>query len=87
MRLQKRKKMSHKISRLTIDLPSSEHKRLKMAASMLGTTMKELVIMSVEEFMHRKLNKVTEKTLKQSEAGKGLKKFNNMDELFEELGI
>ena len=42
--------MVTKTSRLTIDLPKEEHKRLKMAASLLGTTMKDLVLMSVEEW-------------------------------------
>lgn len=79
--------MSTKISRLTLDIPTSEHKRIKMAASMLGTSIKNLVLMSVEDFMHRKPNKVTIKAIRQSETGKGLKKFNSMDELFEDLGI
>jgi hypothetical protein len=79
--------MSTKTARLTIDLPKAEHKRLKMTASMMGTTIKSLILMSVDEFMHRKLNKVTVKAIRQSETGKGLKKFNNLDELFEDLGI
>jgi hypothetical protein len=79
--------MSHRIARLTIDLPASEHKRLKMAASLMDVTMKQLVIMSVDDFMQKKFNKVTEKVLKQSKAGKNLKKFENLDELFEDLGI
>lgn len=79
--------MTVKTSRLTIDLPRAEHKRLKMAASMIGTTMKSLVLMSVEEFMQRKPNKVTVKAIKQSEMGKGLKKFDSLDELFDDLGI
>lgn len=79
--------MTAKTSRLTIDLPKADHKRLKMAASMMGTTMKSLILMSVEEFMQRKPNKVTLKALKQSEAGKNLKKFNSLDDLFEDLGI
>ena len=79
--------MSTKISRLTIDLPVREHKRLKMAASMMGLTMKELVIMSFDEFMHRTPNKTTEKAIKQSESGKGVKKFITLDDLFKDLGI
>ncbi|HSW86957.1 MAG TPA: hypothetical protein VLG49_05600 [Rhabdochlamydiaceae bacterium] len=79
--------MSTKTARLTIDLPKAEHKRLKMAASMMGTTIKDLVLMSVDEFMHRKPNRVTVKAIRQSETGKGLKKFNNLDELFKDLGI
>lgn len=53
----------------------------------MGTTIKGLVLMSVDEFMHRKPNKVTIKAIRQSETGKGLKKFDNLDELFEDLGI
>jgi hypothetical protein len=79
--------MSVKVSRLTIDLPPSEHKRLKKAAFMMDVSMKQLVIMSVEEFMQKKFNKVTEKALKQSKAGKNLKKFDNLNDLFDDLGI
>jgi hypothetical protein len=80
-------KMSTKTARLTIDLPKIEHKRLKMAASMMGTSMKGLILMSVEEFMHRKPNKVTVKAIKQSNAGKNLKKFDTLEDFFEDLGI
>ena len=79
--------MSTKTARLTIDLPKTEHKRLKMAASMMGTSIKGLVLMSVDEFMHRKPNKVTVKAIRQSDAGKNLKKFDSLDDLFEDLGI
>ena len=79
--------MSTKTARLTIDLPKTEHKRLKMAASMMGTSIKGLVLMSVDEFMHRKPNKVTVKAIRQSNAGKNLKKFDSLDDLFEDLGI
>ena len=79
--------MSTKTARLTIDLPKTEHRRLKMAASMMGTSIKGLVLMSVDEFMHRKPNKVTVKAIRQSNAGKNLKKFDSLDDLFEDLGI
>ena len=80
--------MTHRISKLTIDLPIMQHKRIKMAASMMGVnTIKNLLLMSFENFMHRKLNKVTEKALKLAEQKKGLKKFKTLDELFEDLGI
>ena len=79
--------MSYKISRLTIDLPSSDHKKLKMAASLMDISMKQLVLMSLDSLMQKKFNKVTEKALKQSEKGKNLKKFDNIDDFFEDLGI
>ena len=43
--------------------------------------------MSVDDFMQKKLNKVTEKALKQSKAGKNLKKFDSLNDLFDDLGI
>jgi hypothetical protein len=56
----------------TIDLPSSAHKQNKKGASMSGTTIK---------------NKVTQKTLKMSERGQGLKRFESLEEMFKDLGI
>lgn len=79
--------MTTRIARLTIDLSKSEHKRIKTAASLMGTTIKDLVLISVDNFLHSKPNKVTLKAMKQSEKGKGLKKFKTLDELFEDLGI
>lgn len=66
--------MIHRVSKLTIDLPATQHKRIKIAASMVGVT-------------NRKFNKATEKALKQTEQRNGLKQFNTLDELFEDLGI
>lgn len=54
---------------------------------MMGTTMKELILMSVDEFTHRKPNKVTVKTIKQCDAGKNLKRFDSLDDFFRDLGI
>ena len=79
--------MSTKVSRLTIDLPTGEHKKIKTLASVLGMSMKDLVLVSVDQFMKSKPNQVTEKALKQSLSGKNLKKFETVDEMFEDLGI
>lgn len=76
-----------KPARLTIDLSKAEHKRLKMAALLIGTTMKDLVLISVGEFLLKKPNKVTLKAMRQSESGKGLKKFKNAKDFFADLGI
>lgn len=79
--------MSIKTSKLTIELPIAEHKRLKTAALMMGISMKDLVIVSFEDFMHRKPNKVTEKAMKQAETGKGVKRFKSLDALLKDLGM
>lgn len=79
--------MHTRVSRLTVDLPSSVHKKWKAIASLMDLSMKDLVLMSVEEFLQKKPNKVTEKALKQSMSGKNLKEFKNIDELFKDLGV
>ncbi|HSX04504.1 MAG TPA: hypothetical protein VLG76_07225 [Rhabdochlamydiaceae bacterium] len=79
--------MHTRVSRLTVDLPSPIHKKWKALASLMDLSMKDLVLMSVEEFLQKKPNKVTEKALKQSMSGKNLKKFKNLDELFKDLGV
>jgi hypothetical protein len=56
-------------------------------ASLMDTTMKDLLLISFEDFMHRKPNKVTRKAMLQAESGMGIKKFKNLEELFEDLGI
>jgi hypothetical protein len=76
--------MSHK---LTIELTSAQHKRIKMAASMMRTTVENVVLLAFEILMQRKFNKITEKALKTSEQRRELKKFGSLDELFEDLGI
>jgi len=48
---------------------------------------KELIITSIDEFMHKKLNKITEATLKATDQGLNLKKFDTLEEMFEDLEI
>jgi hypothetical protein len=73
--------------RYTMDLPNKEHRRIRAIASLLGLSMKEFFLLSVEEFTHKKLNKTTEKTLKNTDLGKGLRKFKTLQEMFDDLGI
>ena len=47
--------------------------------------MKELFLLSVEEFAHKKLNKTTLKAIKETSSGKGLHKFDSLDEMFKAL--
>lgn len=52
-----------KLARVAIDLSVADHKRLKTVASLLGMTMKDLVVVSVGDFVHKKLSKVTKSSL------------------------
>jgi len=54
--------MVGKIARLSIDLLAADHKRLKTVASLMGMTMKDLVVISVGDFMQHRLSEVTKTT-------------------------
>jgi len=77
--------MATGIARLTIDLSKGDHKKIKTAANAMEITMKDLVILSVTAFINRKPNKVTEKALHQVKTGKGIKKFDSLKEMLEDL--
>ena len=79
--------MPSRTIRYTLDLPSKEHKRISTMAAMLGLTMKDLFLLSIEEFSHKKLNKTTLKAIEETASKKGLHKFDSLDEMFENLGI
>ena len=74
-------------TRYTMDLSKKEHKRIRATASLLGLSMKDFFLLSVEEFTHKKLSKTTEKTLRDTDLGKGLHKFDTLQEMFDDLGI
>jgi hypothetical protein len=58
--------MPGKIARLSIDLLAADHKRLKTVASLMGMTMKDLVVVSVGDFMQHRLGQITKTSKKQS---------------------
>ena len=51
----------------------------------MDLSIKDLMLISFQEFTHRKLNRITEKAIKQTLAGKNLKKFETLDDLIEDL--
>lgn len=77
------------LSRMTIDVPEEDHKRLKALAAVLGKSMREIVI----EWIHGHLygsntpNAETLDAIKQIERGENLVASDNMDDLFKKLGI
>ncbi|NGX44540.1 MAG: hypothetical protein KR126chlam5_01070 [Candidatus Anoxychlamydiales bacterium] len=79
--------MSVNTKRYTMDITNKEHKRISTTASLLGLSMKDLFLLSVEEFTHKKLNKTTLKAFENADLGKGLHKFNTLQEMFDDLGI
>lgn len=77
--------MPGRTQRITLDVPAAQHKKIKTLASMMDLSIKDLMLISFEEFIHKKYNKVTEKAIKQALTGKGVKKFKGLDDLIEDL--
>lgn len=77
------------ISRMTIDIPVEDHKRLKALAALLGKSMREIVV----EWIHWNLyskntpNADTLKAIESVEKGKDLIRAENLQDLFRKLGI
>lgn len=77
------------LSRMTIDIPAEDHKRLKALAALLGKSMREIVA----DWIHGNLysentpNAETLKAIQSIEEGKDLIESNNAEEMFRKLGI
>lgn len=77
------------ISRITIDIPRESHKKLKTMAAILGKSMREIVVESIEKRLkesHRP-NKKTRTAIKNAERGKGLVRAKNVDDFFKKIGL
>jgi len=77
------------LSRMTIDIPEEDHRRLKALAAVLGTSMRKIII----EWIHENLyssntpNTKTLEAIKQVEDGENLIEGDNMEDLFKKMGI
>jgi predicted DNA-binding protein len=77
------------MSRMTIDIPEEDHKRLKALAVILGKSMREIIL----EWMHEHLynsntpNAETLEAIRQIESGENLIENENIEDLFKKLGI
>ena len=77
------------LSRMTIDIPAEDHKRLKALAAVLGKSMREIIA----EWIHGNLysentpNAETLKAIESIEKGKDLIEAKDVQDLFRKLGI
>ncbi len=74
-------------SRITIDMPKIDHKKLKAISALLGKSMRELVVESIREHLYKYPNKETLKAIENVEKGKDLTKAKDIKDLFKKLGI
>lgn len=86
--------MAKSNTRVTVDIPTVDHKRLKILAAYQGKSMREIFIELIERGLedYKKCprdhipNEVTKKALKNVDGRKGLQQIDNIDELFKKLG-
>ena len=88
--------MPHKTNtRVTVDIPTIDHKRLKMIAAFYGKTMKEIFVELIERGLEQyqecaeshEPNETTKKAIENVNKRKGLKKAASVDELFKKLKL
>ena len=88
--------MKNELSRMTIDMPTSTHKKFKQLAAQHGISMRQLVIDYINEKIEQESqecpydhtpNAKTKKVMRETDKGKSLVRSKNAKDLFKKLGI
>lgn len=74
-------------SRMTVDIPEEDHKRLKVLAAILGVSIREIIANLVHERLHRYPNAETLEAIDSVQKRKDLVEATDLDDLFHQLGI
>lgn len=79
---------SNSTSRITIDIPRENHRKLKAIAALYGKSMKEIVVELIENCLIEKIpNAETIKALKNAQEGKNLVKDESFEDFFKRFGV
>lgn len=81
-------KSNSKITRMSIDIPLKDHKRIKVLAAAEGTTLKDFVIECIHEKINpeKTPNAKTRKAMSEARKRKTLKA-KNISDLYKGLGL
>ncbi len=79
--------MNTEKTRLSIEIPVIEHKKLKALAALRGTSVKDLVLNCIYETLYKEPNEMTKKVLKEADEGKNLIHYKDIDDMLEQFGI
>ena len=81
--------MTTKTTRRSVDMNSKDHIKLKILANANGMTLREFILTLLGPLLHpnKKPNKATLKAMENVEKGIGLKTFESIEDLWEELGL
>ena len=80
-------------TRITVDIPTIDHKKLKMLAAFHGKSMREIFVDLIEQGLERyqecperhEPNAITKKAIDQVKNRRGLKKAATVEDLFKKL--
>jgi hypothetical protein len=81
--------MDKEKTRITIDLPTEEHRRLKAVSALMGLSMQEYIIECVEARLYsaNSPNATTRKAIEDVEKGEGVRTAKDVDDLRKQLGL
>lgn len=79
----------HEHTRMTIDMPFEEHKKLKAMAAFMGVTLKDLVLNCLRDYLlsDNEPNDQTLKALKETDERKGLVDCKDFNDFIDKLGL
>ncbi len=79
----------HDCTRISIDIPNEEHRKLKAIAALRGVSMKQIILESVnrEIYSDNVPNEKTMKTFRESDQDKNVKYYKDLNDLRSQLGI
>ncbi len=75
------------LARMTIDMPSEEHKKLKAMAAFFGISLKDLVLSCLRDHLLNEPNEETLQSFKKTDEGKGLIRCEDFNNFIEKLGL
>lgn len=76
-------------SRMTIDMPLEEHKKLKAMAAFMGISLKDLVLSCLRDHLLSKNrpNRETLRVFKETDSGYGVVHAKDFDDFVDKLGV
>lgn len=76
-------------TRMTVDVPDPQHRRLKAIAALRGVPMKQIILECIDRELYSQNipNAETVKVFQETDAGKNLYHYEEVDEMFKKLGI
>lgn len=81
--------MASNTTRLSVEISKTEHKKLKILADMNDMTLREFVLSILDPILHPKKNpnQTTLDAIENTEKGIGIKTYENLDQMWENIGL